>query len=192
MMLLVLLVLCLSQQGYALNLDFKDAENGFKEGLNAGQTMIAFTAELSTNTEIASEGTIVFDREITNEGGLYFPNSGQFFCPDEGYYVFFWSIQKGNVADLPGMRCISKLRKGGTDEKFGPKTNYWTTATSGGAEMTTVIQCNTSTPTAITVVSESWSETPGSTSFYQAPYTSFSGFKLVEPIGFTVQLSNAQ
>ena len=208
----------LTEQGLTKDTDFKDTENVNKtEGLllkniNQAETplpeilnhmdaplspfntseVFAFSAELSSNTELAAGSTIIFDREITNVGGFYFPNSGQFVCPDKGLYIFLWSIRKVSVEDLPGMRCIAKLFKGGADVKYGPKTNYFGTGSSGAAEMMTVTECTTSPLTAVTVVTEPWSEAPGSTSFYAAWGTSFSGFKLQSPITFIVELSKTQ
>ena len=101
-----------------------------------------------------------------------------------------WSLRKANVAELPGMRCITNLQKGEADVKFGPKTNYRSTVTSGVPEMTVVIQC--SVPAAVTVVVAPWSETPGTPTFFYPQQTTFSGFRLQHPVGFTVELSETQ
>ena len=153
--------------------------------------VVAFSAELSANAELAGGSTIIFDHEITNAGELYFPNSGQFACVDDGLYVFFWSSMKHSVTEFEGMRCITKLRKGGTDYKFGPKTSYYSTYYSGVAEMTAVLQCSTSPPTAITVVTVPYSEELGMNSVYHF-LSSFSGFQLNTTIAFTVKLSHDQ
>ena len=153
-------------------------------------SMVAFYVQLSDSGKTISDGaTIVFELEETNVGGLYFKDSGQFICADDGYYVFLWNIRKDNVPDIEGMRCITKLRSGGTDRKHGPKTSYWDTTWSGNAQMMAILQCRTNPPTAVTVMTSPWSQTvPAATYFKES---SFAGFRLslASPIAFTVELS---
>ena len=150
-------------------------------------TMYAFSAELSSDVALTGGSTLIFDRVITNVGGLYFPNSAQFGCPDDGLYIFIWSIMKTtNTAE--GMQCITKLRQGGTDLKFGPKTSYYSTTYSGVTEVTYVSKCTTSPPTAVTIINVPWSDTE-LISQYHKHYTSFSGYKLPGSVAFTVELS---
>ena len=190
--LILLVLLCLNQQGFTMEMDLQH-ESKTLTGLQKQYTdVITFSAELSSRAELAGGSPIVFDTVITNEGGLYFPNSGQFLCPNADFYIFIWTLRKASVSDLPGMRCISKLTMGGTDLTLGPNTSYRSAASSGAAEMMAVVQCSASPPAAVTVVSVLWSETPGSTSIYQQPDSSFSGFELKTLIGFMVELSDNQ
>ena len=136
---------------------------------------------------IADETAMEFDREFVNVGELYFPNSGQFLCQDSSLYVFIWSLLKVSVPEVEGMRCISKLRVGGTDQKYGPKTSYYSTTWSGYAEMMSVLQCTVSPPTAITVRTAPWSQTIPAATYRK--YSTFIGFKLHTTIAFTAELS---
>ena len=154
--------------------------------------IIAFSAEMSTDTSLVANVPIVFDLVITNAGGLYFNNTGQFVCADDELYVFIWSTLKAQRSDIPGMRCIAKLRSGGIDTKYGPKTSYYSTGHSDVAEMTTVLPCTTSPPTAVSIISAPWTEDENSVAVYRRRYSSFSGFRLQAPIAFTVELSQDQ
>ena len=155
--------------------------------------VIAFSAEMSTDTSLVANVPIVFDRVIMNTGGLYFNNTGQFVCADDELYVFIWSTLKAGHSDIPGMRCIAKLRSGGFNTKYGPKTSYYSTGHSGVAEMTTVIPCTTSPPTAVSIMSAPWDEDENSVAVYRGNgWTSFSGFHLQAPIAFTAKLLQDQ
>ena len=104
-----------------------------------------------------------------------------------------YSILKANRPDIPDIRCIAKLRSGGIDTKYGPKTSYYSTSVSGVAEMTTVLPCTTSPPTAVSIMSAPWTEDENSVTVYRGSrFTSFSGFRLEAPIAFTVELSQDQ
>ena len=149
--------------------------------------MYAFSAELSSDVALTGGSTLIFDRVITNVGGLYFPNSGQFICPDDELYVFIWRIMKpSNPAE--GMQCITKLSQGGTGLKFGPKTSYYNIGYSGVTEVTYASKCTASPPTAVTVINVPWSDTE-LISQYRQLHTSFSGYKLQSSIAFTAELS---
>ena len=115
-------------------------------------------------------------------------------CADDKLYVFIWSTLKASRSDIPGMRCIAKLRSGGIDTKYGPKTSYYSTGhNSGVAEMTTVLPCATSPPTAVSIMSAPWTEDENSVAVYRGNgWTSFSGFRLQAPIAFTVELAQDQ
>ena len=167
---------------------YKDTEKIQKDPANENNsTMYAFSAELSSDVALTGGSTLIFDRVITNVGGLYFPNSGQFICSDDGLYIFVWSIMKAtNTAE--GRQCITKLSQGGTDLKFGPKTSYFSTTYSGATEITYISKCTTSPPTAVTIINVPWSETE-LISQYRWRKTSFSGYKLQSSIAFTVELS---
>jgi hypothetical protein len=154
--------------------------------------VVAFSAELSSYTEFLGDSTIVFDRVLTNAGERYFSNSGQFACTDDRVYVFIWSLLNAGLSEVEGMRCISKLRSGAADRKLGPKTSYYSTEYSGVAEMTAILQCTTTPPTAVTVMTVPWSQEVGSISRYYSAYTSFSGFGLWNAIAFTAELSQDQ
>ena len=152
------------------------------------ETVIAFYAQLADSAKtISDDTTIVFELDTTNVGGLYFKESGQFICADESTYVFIWNIRKETNPDVEGMRCVTKLRSGGADQKYGPKTSYYGTAHSGITEMIAILKCTTNPPTAVTIMTAPWSQTvPAATYFKES---SFSGFRLVSPIAFTVELS---
>ena len=153
--------------------------------------VVAFTAQLFNATTVLENSTIIFDDEIHNIGGHYSPHSGQFICPDNNLYVFMWSLQKDRNS-LEGMRCISTLQKGTTKLKYGPKTSYHSTSYSGTTEIVAVLQCNyyedsTDPPTAISVMMESWSEI-WQTADFDHRRTIFSGLRLLQSVGFTVEL----
>ena len=81
--------------------------------------------------------------------------------------------------------------KGANDLKFGPKTNFYTSAlASGTAQMTSIAECTSNPLTAFTVVTMPWD---GNTaSIFHERYTTFSGFRLTSPIAFTAELSYNQ
>ena len=149
--------------------------------------VVAFTAMLSTERTIPERTTIIFDQEITNVGGMYNKTSGEFACTDDNLYALMWSLQK--APDVEGVRFISKLRKGDTDVKYGPKSSYFSTTYAGTTEMVAILQCTTSPPTAISVMTESWSDTHDAATFHREA-TSFSGFRLSHSKAFTVELSS--
>ena len=177
----------LDTQATIKNLEAVDTKAEAMSDTNS--TPYAFSADLLSTTKIAPGSTIVFDRVMTNVGGLYFNTSGQFACPDQGLYVFLWSIWQPSNENV-GMQCITTLRQGGTDQKDGPKTSYYSTSNSGITQMMAVLPCITSPPTAVTVASVQWSETVP-ISVYHAE-SMFSGFKLSSSIAFTVKLSQNQ
>ena len=155
------------------------------------QDIVAFSAQLSQHVMLLPGSVVRFDNIRANVGGFYFNNSGQFGCPDEGLYVFIWSALKNGSEDLDGMRCILKLMRGASDAKFGPKTNFYTSAHfSGVAQMTAIVQCATTPLTAITVVTVPWDGSQAS-SLYER-YTTFSGFRLTSSIAFTAELLHDQ
>ena len=171
-----------------VNRSQKDPKPKDSLGVNTDE-VVAFSAELSTDATLTANVPIVFDRTITNARGLYFNNTGQFACVDDNIHVFIWSLRKASSSDNPGMRCIAKLRSMGTDTKYGPKTSYYGTGTSGVAEMTTVFRCITSPPTAVSITSAPWDDDENSVAVYRgAGWTSFSGFRLGAQIAFTAEV----
>ena len=189
------LSLLYSQHGASINdenLSQKDPHK-MESSMVKSDEVIAFSAEMSTDASLVANVPIVFDRIITHAGGLYFNNTGQFVCANDELYVFIWSTLKASRSDIPGMRCIAKLRSGGIDTKYGPKTSYYGTANSGATEITTVLPCTTSPPTAVSIMSAPWTEYENSVAVYRGEgWTSFSGFRLQTPIAFTVELSQDQ
>ena len=143
------------QHGASINdVNFPRKDPHKKESsMEKSDEVIAFTAELSADTSLVANMPILFDHIITNAGGLYFNNTGQFVCADDELYVFIWSTLKARDDDIPGMRCIAKLRSGGIDTKYGPKTNYYSEIASGATEMTTVLPRTTSPPTDVNIMS---------------------------------------
>jgi len=157
-------------------------------GKEVDATMYAFSANLAANTSYSDETTMVFGTVLANIGGLYINNSGQFVCPDDGLFVFMWSIQKADSLGYPNMRCITSLRQSNVIFKNGPKTTYYSTVPSGSTEMMTVLQCTQLT--AVTIVTESWSDSEQLSAFDSK--SSFSGFKLQSSIAFTAEVSTPQ
>ena len=151
--------------------------------------VVAFSADLSENKELVGGVAIVYDRVTVNAGGLYINTSGQFICEDTSLYVFLWTLMKGPEDEIPGMRCISELSSRGVSRKYGPKTSYESTFTSGVAEMTTIARCATLPFTAVTVQTVPWSQDAGSNAVFRGQYTTFSGFRLQESIAFAAELS---
>ena len=194
MTMLRLSVLCL---GYLLLTQAAQAHEAIHDGeraidVAAEHVPYAFNAYLSEDLEITAGTVLVFDYVRSNLGGLYVPNSGQFICVDEGLYVFILSVKKPSVADKPGMRCQTKLRRGAEDYKLGPKTSYYSTTWSGVTESMAVMQCTTTPPTAVTAMAMPWSETNPNIVF-RTGRTSFSGFRLLpDSPAFTVELSHDQ
>ena len=156
--------------------------------------VIAFSAELSMDTSLLANVPIMFDNVITNAGGLYLNDTGEFICTDDDLYIFIWSLLKPIRSDLLNMRCIALLRIGGSDTKYGPKTTYYSSMTySGIAEMTTVLPCTTSPPANVSILSAPWTEDQNRLVVYRGyGWTSFSGFRLQAPIAFTVELLQDQ
>ena len=153
--------------------------------------MIAFSAELSEAAELLPGSVVRFDRIRENVVGLYFNNSGQFGCSDEGLYVFIWSTLKAQSSELDGMWCIFKLMKGASNVKYGPNTNFFTSGSLGGTtQMTSVAQCTTNPLTAFTVVTVPWNDNQAA--IFREVYTTFSGFRLTSTIAFSAELSHDQ
>ena len=55
-------------------------------------TYVGFHAQRTTTTDIAPWGQVVYNNVITNVGGAYDGNTGNFFCPVTGYYMFSVSV----------------------------------------------------------------------------------------------------
>jgi hypothetical protein len=52
----------------------------------------AFSAVMTSNLTVTTSGTVfVYDKVISNIGGAYNPTTGEFVCPDDGFYAFTWS-----------------------------------------------------------------------------------------------------
>lgn len=154
---------------------------------------VAFTAELSMDTSVVSNQTIVNDRVILNEGGLYFGDVGLFVCPDDSVYIFFWTVKRSGM--LINERATGKLVMGNVLVKHGPTSNYQGTDTNSGSGtsfMTTVARCVNATSVRVEA-DVSYSNEPYIT--YEKRHTSFSGFRLSPPyfaIAFTVETSADQ
>ena len=183
---LCLLLSLLLVVGCGAQLEYERFEND-----TSADIMYAFSAELSSIVDVASGSNLIFDHVITNVGEMYFPNSGQFGCPDSGLYVLIWSIMKGQHEEGIGMRCATTLQQSGTQSKYGPETSYFSYTYSGVTQMMMVVQCIIQPLTAITVKVAPWSETVPTARFFNQ-YTSFSGFKLQSSIAFSAELSEDQ
>ena len=90
------------------------------EGDFRADPFVGFSVELSADTNIGHEQTIRFDRIRANYGGLYQPDSGVFFCVNEGIYIFEMSLGSYDVST----RVQSRLEIGGEKVKIGPYTSY--------------------------------------------------------------------
>ena len=167
--------------GYAKEIQPKDLPNSKTDGY-------AFYATLTSDTPLTPGSEIKFDSVVTNLGDRYFASSGQFICPDDATYAFFWNIVKASVPEMEGMRCITNLRSNGTNAKHGPKTDYRGIGSTGPAEMSMVVRC-AANAAAVTVTTAAWSDSIPASVFRGASYTTFSGFKLGYGIGFSVGLS---
>ena len=65
--------------------------------------------------------TIIFDDVYINHGEKYFENWGFFVCSDDAYYVFMWSVQRG---DSVRREVELRLMIGDEVAKHGPRTMY--------------------------------------------------------------------
>ena len=160
--------------------------------LNHQDPPLAFSAVCTETLDYFPGSTVVFNDVITNEGGAYINNTGQFACIDDSVYLFTWSVVKQVVEELPGMRVIAKLQMGLDDIKFGPKTTYYRPQnTAGNAEMSSIVGCRTSPVSAITVSIEPWMNNNAVKLI--SGYPGFSGFRLGSPddtVAFVAELTN--
>ena len=64
----------------------------------SAQGAISFSAEVSSDRDYFDGSTVIFDRALSNENGLYAPASGQFLCLDVDIpvFVFIWSLGKAS------------------------------------------------------------------------------------------------
>ena len=164
--LVVLLALC----GFASAIFKRDVQD---------TVPLAFSAELSGDRDFYEGTTVIYDRSISNENGIYFDTSGQMACIDNDVYVILWSLARAAYTTNSYSRAIGELRLGGQPIfQKGPKTSYYgTTSVTGPSEFASIVQCTTSPPSAVTVGITAWSQSDPVTRL-KAPYSSFSGFKL--------------
>ena len=172
------------------NLPLKSQNKKSSLQQNKQDLQLAFSAVCTQTVDYFPGSTVVFNDVITNDGGAYVNNTGQFVCVDDSVYLFIWSMVKATDEEVSGMRVIAKLQMGLDEIKFGPKTNYYQ-YNAGNAEMNSIVACRTSPVSAITVSIEPWldnnllklvSEFPG-----------FSGFRLGAPeniVAFVAELVN--
>ena len=111
--------------------------SGFR--LASIKSAVGFTAELSVDTPLFPGGRIMFDKVITNFGGMYKAEQGYFECPDNGTYSFTVTTHFPNCKN---QWSVSKLVFGGETILHGPMT-YWATEAddSGSSSVTVVAQC---------------------------------------------------
>ena len=120
---------------------------------------------------------------------MYFGTNGLFVCPDNGIYIFIWSVL---MAPGSSSRCLTSLTIGGNEIKYGPKTSYpYYGQGSGLNQMTAVVQCRSAPLAAVAVVS---GINPAPT-YIGFGYSTFSGYRLAPvalAVGFTAELSSGQ
>ena len=170
------------------NQNSKDNKKKIKQkNLIKKDTLYAFTASLSSNTEVSQGSPIIYDDVTINEGEMYFGSNGLFVCPDDGIYMFIWSVR---MVVGSSSRCLTSLTMAGEEIKYGPKTSYLDGYYSGVSQMTAVVQCSSTPLAAFTVVS---GINPAPT--YQNYYSVFSGYRLApveSAVGFIAELSSDQ
>ena len=119
----------------------------------AQDPIIAFSAVLKETLNYLPGNTVIFDHTLTNEGGLYFSNTGQFVCNDSDVYIFVWTMSASGNDSIPGMRVITALHRSTDQVKFGPKVSRTDGHYRGvSSTMAAVVECSTSPPSAINVV----------------------------------------
>ena len=148
--------------------------------------MYVFTASLSSDRDVSQDSIIIFHDVAINEGDMYFDTNGLFVCPDDGIYMFVWSV---TMAAGSSSRCLTSLTMAGEEIKYGPKTSYLSGSTSGVSHMTAVIQCSSAPLAAVAVVS---GINPCPT-YMGFGYSTFSGYRLASvetAVAFTAELSS--
>ena len=145
----------------------------------------AFSAQCRGHKSTPYGATVLFDWLIMNEGGRYSNDTGEFFCPDDGVYMFSWVADRfGSTGS--GLRCISTLKVGEEEIKYGPKTNL-INGFGGTSLLSAVVRCQTSSP--VTIMAAALSPP---NCVYRQRTTSFSGHRLSDfddAVGFTAEIS---
>ena len=179
-----------NQRSDSVNTEDRNNIKSIPSGTNviAGERndVVAFSAQLSTSTEVSEGSPIMFDNIVINEGGRYVNTSGQFICLDDFVYVFMWSLKPTGSSSN---RCLASLSQQGNEVKHGPRTSIHSPSSNynGNSHMQVAAQCQSNPVAAFTVVS---GINPGPT--YSGVYSSFSGFRLGSletAVGFTAELS---
>ena len=156
-----------------------------KSLIKKDDTLYAFTASLSSHTDVSQGSVIIFDDVTINEGEMYFGTNGLFVCPDDGIYMFVWSVMMHYQSSS---RCLTSLTMAGEEIKYGPKTSYLSGFHGGVSQMTAIVQCSSAPLAAVAVLS---GINPGPT-YFGSGYSTFSGYRLApieSAVGFTAELS---
>ena len=154
-----------------------------KSNVKKDDTLYAFTASLSSNTDISQGSVIIFHDVTINEGEMYAGTDGLFNCPDDGIYMFIWSVRMQFESIS---RCLTSLVIGGEKVKYGPKTSYLSGYFSGGSQMVAVVQCSSAPVAVVSAIAPAPTYWGSST---------FSGYRLASvesAVGFTAELSSDQ
>ena len=157
-----------------------------KNSVTNSEALYAFTAQLSSHTQVSQGSVVIFDDASVNQGEMYFNNSGYFVCPDNDVYMFVWTLR---MTSTSSSRCLTSFTVGVEDIKYGPKTSYHSGYSSGTSQMAAVVRCRSSPLTGIAVVS---GINPAPT-YYGSGFSTFSGYRLASvesAVGFTVELSS--
>ena len=180
------------QESHVQNSEARDLQQELPmlENGSADEAVHAFCAELSSDTAVSAGSVIIFDRIITNEGELYFNATGIFGCVNNDIYFFTWAGLRTNYEEYSD-RCAQLLRLGSEEVKYGPVTNFITSAGySATAQMSALVQC--SQLSSVTVLAAEYSNPPCS---FTISHTSFSGFRVAssnKTVGFLAELSSDQ
>ena len=74
--------------------------NHYKPFIIAGQERVGFTAVMTTpDSTLPGGASVIWESVISNVGGGYQPNSGEFICPQDGLYYFVVSVMTNFVDD---------------------------------------------------------------------------------------------
>ena len=161
----------------------KTSFTGFKIGTD---DVNCFSAHLADDENIFAGQTITFGTVATNVGGFYFPNQGNFLCPDNDQYMFTWGVE----ADI-NTRAKAGLMFGGSQVVLGPVTSMTAepVPTSRSATTSVTNQCQQGTAVWI----EAKDNPPFPHNSLKALTTSFNGYKISDsPVAFTATLSVPQ
>ena len=83
-------------------------------------SMVAFMAELSKETSVYENSTIPFNQLLVDTSRRFSNLTGVFVCPDDGIYMFMWSVMSPITPGISGGQEQVSERKPWTSK-------YWWT-----------------------------------------------------------------